>query len=86
MEFTINRDKLIKDRVNQLKSYAKENNLKVVFRNKTTNAGDFTIFIYKPEGGRYLVGFDGIWKTWDKEFSFNHCYELAIKYIEDNRK
>lgn len=86
MEYMINREKLIKDRIAQLKSYAKENNLKAVFRNKTTNAGDFTFFIYKPEGGRYLVGFDGMWKTCDKDISFKHCYESTIKFIENYGK
>ena len=44
--------------------------------------GDFTFFVYKAEGGRYIVGFDGYWKTWDKNLSFNKCYNYTVNFIE----
>ena len=83
MEFKVNRENSIKNKIDNLKNLAKEHNLKVVFRNKTTNAGDFTFFVYKAEGGKYIVGFDGYWKTWDKNLSFNKCYNYTVNFIEN---
>ena len=59
--------------------------LKIVFRDRTTNSGDFTFFIYdKKKQNRYLVGYDGDWDTKDDEnTSFKSCLEATYEYIEN---
>ena len=74
--------------VNNLREYAKTHGLKLVFRNATTNAGDFCFFIYKPGADgyrtRYLVGYDGSWGApVSSNISFEKCWESAHKFISN---
>ena len=83
----INSIKISKDNykevVNYIKSKAIDKGLKVVFRNKKLDSGDFCFFIYnKKKQDRYLVGYDGYWDE-NSIVSFEHCAEQTIKYIED---
>lgn len=72
-------------KINKLKAVAKENGLEVRFRNHTTNAGDFCIFIYdKSVRKSYMVGFDGNWNS--KKLTFNVCLRSAYKWIEKRDK
>ena len=78
----------MKDAVNNLREYAKAHGLKLVFRNVTTNAGDFCFFIYKPgfEGyhTRYLIGYDGYWgEPITSNTSFEKCWDDAHKFISN---
>ena len=64
----------VKNSVENLRAYAKLHGLKLVFRNTTTNAGDFCFFIYKAGiCGRYLVSFD-------------RCWDFAHKFISNYDK
>lgn len=72
----------VKNKINEVRNLAKRHNLKLVFRDKTTNAGDFTFFFYKPEGGRFLVGIDGLWKTNYEELTFESCYDFAKRWVK----
>lgn len=69
-------------RIDQLRKFADNFNLLVTFRDKKTNAGDFTIFIYRPEESRYAVGFDGYWSDYN-ELSFESCIYQAFKWINE---
>ena len=73
--------------VNEIKEFAKNNDLNVSFRfaNYSRNSGDFTFFIYdKKKQKRYLVGYDGNWKSKEDDFdSFKNCALDTIKYIEN---
>ena len=78
----------IKNSVDNLREYAKKHGLKLVFRNATTNAGDFCFFIYKPHFGgyhtRYLVGYDGSWDAdRNSDISFDRCWDAAHKFISN---
>lgn len=72
--------------INNLREYAKTRGLKLVFRNATTNAGDFCFFIYKagPVKSRYLVGYDGSWNApTNSNISFDRCWDAAHKFISN---
>ncbi len=73
----------IENSINNLKDFAKSRGMKVVFRNHTTNCGDFCIFIYDSKmfgfHTRYLVGYDGSWDANHKQF--DDCWEMAMDYI-----
>jgi hypothetical protein len=78
----------IKNSVDNLRAYAKLHGLKLVFRNVTTNAGDFCFFIYAPKYNgyhtRYLVGYDGYWDVPSSDnISFEHCWDAAHKFISN---
>ena len=78
----------VKNSVNNLREYAKRKGLKLVFRNITTNAGDFCFFIYAPKWHgyhtRYLVGYDGSWNAAPTEnISFEKCWDAAHKFISN---
>jgi len=76
--------KNVKVSVDNLREYATSRGLKLVFRNTTTNAGDFCFFIYKMTGGRYLVGYDGSWNAAPTEnISFEKCWEAAHEFISN---
>ena len=78
----------IKNSIKNLKDYAKSKGFKIVWRNVTTNCGDFCIFIYNLNTGyhsRYLVGFDGDWDATDNR-SFDNCLEAAHEYIRNYNK
>lgn len=71
------------NKIKELEKYAKEKGYdKVVFRDRKTNSGDFTIFLYNKKivEKRYCVGFDGEWKG---EFNFDYCLDQAYKYIDN---
>jgi len=76
------------DIINYLKDMGSIKGLEIKFRNKTTNSGDFTIFIYdKSIKKNYLVGFDGDWSAKpDDDISFIQCAKMAEKYINDYKK
>ena len=77
----------VKNSVENLRAYAKLHGLKLVFRNITTNAGDFCFFIYKMTGGRYLVGYDGSWNAAPNDnISFEKCWNAAHKFISNYDK
>lgn len=77
----------IKNSVENLRKYAKSHGLKLVFRNVTTNAGDFCFFIYKPGRSGYLVGYDGSWNVpANLNISFDHCWDAAHKFISNYDK
>lgn len=75
-----------KNKVAELEKYAKEHGYdKVVFRDRTTNQGDFCIFLYnkKIQPKRYCVGFDGEWSAKaDTQWNFDNCIQAAYKYID----
>ena len=78
----------IKNSVNNLREYAKKKGLKLVFRNVTTNVGDFCFFIYAPKchgyHTRYLIGYDGYWSANSNEStSFDRCWDAAHKFISN---
>ena len=72
----------VKKAIDELKAEAEKKNLKVVFRNRKTNQGDFCIFIYSDRQKSYHVGFDGDWNT-KYENNFNKCLADAKKWIGD---
>lgn len=82
----------INNSIKNLSEFAKEHGLKLVFRNKETNTGDFCLFIYKQPSmmkfrNRYLVGFDGYWDVpADSNVSFDNCWEAAHKYISNYKQ
>lgn len=69
-------------RIDQLRKFADNFNLLVTFRDKKTNAGDFTIFIYRQGESQYAVGFDGYWSDYN-ELSFESCIYQAFKWINE---
>ena len=73
-----------KEKVKEVIDLGKEKGLKIVFRDRTMNSGDFCFFIYdKKKQDRYLVGYDGDWDTNDNDAtSFNSCLNATKKYIE----
>ena len=74
----------VKNSVDNLREYAKQKGLKLVFRNNPTNAGDFCFFIYKKSGGSYLVGYDGYWSAnYNESTSFDRCWDAAHKFISN---
>ena len=78
----------IKNSVDNLREYAKKHDLKLVFRNHTTNAGDFCFFIYKANyqghHTRYLIGYDGDWSAErNSDNSFESCWNSAHKFISN---
>ena len=78
----------IKNSVNNLREYAKKKGLKLVFRNVTTNVGDFCFFIYAPKchgyHTRYLIGYDGYWSAKPNEVtSFELCWKAANEFISN---
>ena len=78
----------VKNSVNNLREYAKKKDLKLVFRNATTDAGDFCFFIYAPKchgyHTRYLVGYDGYWSAnYNEATSFDRCWDAAHKFISN---
>lgn len=77
--------KNVKVSVDNLREYATSRGLKLVFRNVTTNAGDFCFFIYKAGiSGRYLVGYDGSWNVpANSNISFDKCWDAAHKFISN---
>ena len=78
----------VKNSISNLKEYAKSKGFKIVWRNATTNCGDFCIFIYDLNTGyhtRYLVGYDGYWSS-TNEYSFNNCLKAAYEYIRNYKK
>ena len=81
----------VKNSVENLRAYAKLHGLKLVFRNVTTNAGDFCFFIYAPKwrdyNTRYLVGYDGSWNVDPRDtISFDSCWNAAHKFISNYDK
>lgn len=78
----------VKNSVDNLRAYAKLHGLKLVFRNTTTNAGDFCFFIYKAGiCGRYLIGYDGSWDADPRDtISFDRCWDSAHKFISNYDK
>ncbi|MCH5166899.1 MAG: hypothetical protein J1F35_03315 [Erysipelotrichales bacterium] len=72
----------VKRAIDELKAEAEKKNLKVVFRDRKTNQGDFCIFIYSDRQKRYHVGFNGDWND-KSEYSFETCLTDAKKWIED---
>ena len=74
----------LKEKIQEITNLAKEKGLKVVFRNKKNNMGDFCFFIYdKRKQNRYLIGYDGDWDAdINSNTSFNGCYNATLKYIE----
>lgn len=81
----------VKNSVDNIKEYAKSMGFKVVFRNVTTNAGDFCFFIYRTGYRRYhtkyLIGFDGYWNA-DRSTStsFDRCRDAVHAYISNYNK
>ena len=75
----------VKEKIQEVTNLAKEKGLKVVFRNKKMNTGDFCFFIYdKRKKSSYLVGYDGDWDAKeDSNTSFESCYQDTLKFIED---
>lgn len=78
----------VKNSVDNLREYAKQKGLKLVFRNVTTNAGDFCFFIYAPKWHgyhtRYLIGYDGYWSAnYNEVTSFDRCWDAAHKFISN---
>jgi len=78
----------VKNSVDNLREYAKKKGLKLVFRNVTTNAGDFCFFIYAPKCNgyhtRYLIGYDGYWSAnYNEPTSFDRCWDAAHKFISN---
>ena len=78
----------VKNSVGNLREYAKQKGLKLVFRNVTTNAGDFCFFIYAPKWHgyhtRYLIGYDGYWSAKPNEVtSFELCWKAAHEFISN---
>lgn len=68
------------EKVEAAKEEAKAKGLVLKFRNKPTNAGDFTFFIYdKSVKNGYLVGYDGGWNS--STYNFDKCLELTLDYI-----
>lgn len=64
---------------------------KIVFRNHTTDQGDFCIFIYKKfetllhcsTGNHYKVGYDGSYNIEESDpTSFMSCVRAAYQYID----
>ena len=79
-------EKTYKEEVQEVTNLAKEKGLTIVFRDRTTNTGDFCFFIYdKKKQKRYLVGYDGNWKASNTtgDYDFEHCLNQTIKYIEN---
>lgn len=74
-----------KDKVKEVIDAGKEKNLKVVFRDKTMNSGDFCFFIYdKKKQERYLVGYDGDWSAKESDpTNFYNCVQSSLKYIKE---
>ena len=77
-----------KTQVEDVINAGKEKNLKIVFRDRTTNSGDFAFFIYdKKKQDRYLIGYDGDWNAKDDEnTSFKSCIEATYEYIENYKQ
>lgn len=75
-----------KNKIAKLEKYAKEHGYdKIVFRDRTTNQGDFCIFLYnkKIQPKRYCVGFDGEWTAKsDTQWNFDNCIQAAYEYID----
>lgn len=58
-----------------------ESPLTIKFRDKETNYGDFTIFIYdKSKKSSYLIGYDGYWDKYQP--TFETCAKEAIDFIK----
>lgn len=73
-----------KEKVDIVTIDAEEKGLKLIFRNRNTNTGDFTFFIYDKDVKKsYLVGFDGYWNS---DPSFDKCLEMTKKFIENYKK
>lgn len=74
----------VKNSVENLRDYAKTRDMRLVFRNTPTNAGDFCFFIYKQGRSGYLVGYDGSWNVpANSNISFENCWESAHKFISN---
>ena len=75
-----------KDKVNEVINLGKEKGLKVVFRDRPMNTGDFCFFIYdKKKQDRYLVGYDGDWngKGIPGSQTFDYCLGQTKKFINN---
>jgi hypothetical protein len=75
-----------KDKVNEVINLGKEKGLKVVFRDRPMNTGDFCFFIYdKKKQDRYLVGYDGNWKASNTpgDYDFDYCLGQTKKFINN---
>ena len=72
----------VKNKINEVRSIAKANNLKIVFRDKKVFDGDFTFFVYNSEGGRFLIALSGLWKTDHEELTFDSCYDFIKGWIK----
>lgn len=75
-----------KNKVKEVINLGKEKGLKVVFRDRPMNTGDFCFFIYdKKKQDRYLVGYDGDWNGYGIPGSqtFEYCLNQTIKYIKE---
>ena len=71
-----------KEKVKKVIELGKEKGLKIVFRDRPMNTGDFCFFIYdKKKQDRYLVGYDGDWNS--DHYSFDYCLSKTTKYIEE---
>ncbi len=76
-----------KQTINHLKDLCKDKGLTIKFRDKESNAGDFTIFIYdKSVKPGYLVGYDGYWDPKYSNYTFKKCAQLALEYINNYKK
>lgn len=76
----------IDEQINKLEQYAKQHGLKIRFRNRKTDQGDFCIFIYDQVNFRksYAVGFDGDWDS--KCVPFDKCLKSAYNWIDRRDK
>ena len=74
-----------KEKAKEVIDAGKSKNLKVVFRDRTMNSGDFCFFIYdKKKQDRYLVGYDGNWSAKeDQPTNFYNCVKSSLKYINE---
>lgn len=79
---------IAQEKVDEVKKFAKSRGFKVIFRNISTNTGDFHFFIYRPGFNgyhtKYLIAYDGYWDVpeYDAE-SFDICIEKVKEYIKE---
>lgn len=73
-------------KIEQLKNAAKKQGLKITFRDRPTNLGDFCIFIYDRSYriNQYAVGYDGMWNAEESSpLHFLNCLKYAYNWLEN---
>lgn len=68
--------------IDLLRQLARTRCLRIRFRNTRTHAGDFGIYIYRPDQTRYVVCYDGYYNSSSEWLRFDNCVRQARKFIE----